>query len=1548
MIYKIWYILSFVLLRIPSWIFVTANAIKFTIPFTTLFVTFIITSYVIYYIVKSRVLSQYKKLTPEKEELKSLGSSSSKCSSVNLDQARSSAQDKSSKHEKKNIFFHYEDDRSFSSYLDQFLSAIKIFGYLEKPVFNDLTKNMKTQKLNEGEILLLDDAIGLAIVVEGSLQIYHNVSDNSGNGIISNSYTKNCANDYINSASVNYSSEHSSISDNLKVENSCLDTNSNNSETSSNNDNYEESDGFSEDSNTYIRFKNGSGKYQLLNTVKPGNPVSSLVNILNLFTSKKSKQNSNNNAQENITNNNSTSNLSNSQNFSHFGAKDLSTLTFDDANPVFYPLPNIVARAATNCTIAIIPPKSFSKLVETYPRSASHIIQMVLTRLYRVTFQTAHDYLGLTSEIMEIEYLLNKNVRYELPYFLKEAVVNCYKHTKQAYSTNNNSKGSSIINLNSKTSNKSSSSTKSFLSEIPLKFSVPKSKSNSQLNTNNIFESFGGGSRNFVLKSSKDHSNPGDLLSNVPLTRRDLSTSDAVTPISSNNNFSAILDNALSPLLEFENEKRPVKIKNGFPEVSNNKSEKTQRGTLNSHSDSENDGKIKYFSLQEGTDEATLRFALVEAIFNILSINEESFYAKKSRTASLTTPTLTHRISNSSDNSLESSIYSTQQDYPDSAIKILPSEYAITSHKFKPKLSTTYKEEVPTSIDFESVKKEFSDNIDLQYHPKGETIVEQNNNSKGLFYVISGSIDVTYTNSPGMDYVPEMNSSNKEFNEDLKKVEQFLYTVESGGIAGYLASLVNSKSFVNLKARTDVYVGFLSNQTLERFYDKYCLLHLRLAEILTTLISPRMLKLDHALEWIHLSASETLFNKGDPANGIYVILNGRVRQVSDKHYFQSPELAQGESFGEVEVLTAMNRMSSIQAVRETELARIPRTLFGILALEQPSIMFRISRLVARKILDINLGSDVPTRVTADNGYKYDFNLMIPSLNGNAHKGAHPKNKNSYRTITILPVTEGLPVNSFANKLVQAFRQVGRNTIGLNMRTALNHLGRHAFDKLAKLKLSGYFAELEVMYQTVVYIADSPVNSSWTNTCISQGDCILLLADANDSADIGEYELLLQKVGTTARTELILLHPERYVEPGSTYNWLKQRNWVDAHHHMQFLVNPLSERLNMRSHNKNASRLALVDRIMNTEFSKLTQENISKYVPESIKSKVETISRRIRGRSHQYYSSSDPNKNDFLRLARILSDQAIGVVLGGGGARGISHLGVLQAIEEQGIPIDLIGGTSMGAFVAGLYAKDYDIVPIYGRLKSFCARIGSLWRMIGDLTWPVTSYTTGHEFNRGIWKTFGDTRIEDFWIQYYCNSTNITESIQEIHSFGYAWRYIRASMSLAGLLPPLEAKGSMLLDGGYVDNLPVDEMKGRGCDIVIAVDVGSVDDRTPMNYGDSLNGFWILFNKWNPFSSYPNIPTMAEIQMRLGYVSSVNALERAKRTPGIIYTRPPVADFATLDFGKFEQIYNVGLDYGRSYLKTLIENKNMPFIAGSKATLIDTAIPEFLSRRRNSI
>lgn len=103
-------------------------------------------------------------------------------------------------------------------------------------------------------------------------------------------------------------------------------------------------------------------------------------------------------------------------------------------------------------------------------------------------------------------------------------------------------------------------------------------------------------------------------------------------------------------------------------------------------------------------------------------------------------------------------------------------------------------------------------------------------------------------------------------------------------------------------------------------------------------------------------------------------------------------------------------------------------------------------------------------------------------------------------------------------------------------------------------------------------------------------------------------------------------------------------------------------------------------------------------------------------------------NDFARIARRLCDKQIGLVLGGGGGRGIAHIGFLQALEEMGIPVDAISGCSIGAFVGGLYCKEADLLECTGRTKQFAGRMSSMIRILSDVTYPFVAYTTGHEFS----------------------------------------------------------------------------------------------------------------------------------------------------------------------------------------------------------------------------
>lgn len=451
-----------------------------------------------------------------------------------------------------------------------------------------------------------------------------------------------------------------------------------------------------------------------------------------------------------------------------------------------------------------------------------------------------------------------------------------------------------------------------------------------------------------------------------------------------------------------------------------------------------------------------------------------------------------------------------------------------------------------------------------------------------------------------------------------------------------------------------------------------------------------------------------------------------------------------------------------------------------------------------------------------------------------------------------------------------------------------------------------------------------MSTPWTQTCISQADCVLVVGDADGSPETGEYERFMMGMKSTARKILVLLHQERYSKPGLTRKWLKNRVWINGgHFHVQMPYSPT----NMPMHPPvKRSGPSLKERVQ------ILQAGIQKFT-----------SRKVR--HSPFYSPDAPFKGDFHRLARRLCGKSVGLVLGGGGARGIAQVGIIRAMEEAGIPIDIVGGTSIGAFIGALYARHADVVPIFGLAKKFAGRMASMWRFALDLTYPSASYTTGHEFNRGIFKTFGKTQIEDFWLEYYCNTTNISKSRTEFHTSGYAWRYVRASMSLAGLLPPLCDEGSMLLDGGYIDNLTVSHMKSLGVDIIFAIDVGSLDDDVPQAFGDTLSGMWAFFNRWNPLSSVPNPPTLAEIQARLAYVSSVDALERAKTMAGCFYMRPPIDDYGTLDFGKFDEIYQLGYKHGQEFLQKLREEGMLPMIEETEAK---KALRRTMAPRRASI
>ncbi len=137
------------------------------------------------------------------------------------------------------------------------------------------------------------------------------------------------------------------------------------------------------------------------------------------------------------------------------------------------------------------------------------------------------------------------------------------------------------------------------------------------------------------------------------------------------------------------------------------------------------------------------------------------------------------------------------------------------------------------------------------------------------------------------------------------------------------------------------------------------------------------------------------------------------------------------------------------------------------------------------------------------------------------------------------------------------------------------------------------------------------------------------------------------------------------------------------------------------------------------------------------------------------------------------------------------------------------------------------------------------------------------------------------------------------------------------------------------------MRDMGVHTIIAVDVGAEDDTSAIHYGDSLSGLEVVFSRWNPFSKQ-KIPNLAEIQSRLAYVSSVKQLELVKKMENCIYLKPKVQQYATLDFHKFDEICEVGYQYGKQVIKEWKLDGTL-----SKLTNSDTTTKVLKRKRRHS-
>lgn len=296
-------------------------------------------------------------------------------------------------------------------------------------------------------------------------------------------------------------------------------------------------------------------------------------------------------------------------------------------------------------------------------------------------------------------------------------------------------------------------------------------------------------------------------------------------------------------------------------------------------------------------------------------------------------------------------------------------------------------------------------------------------------------------------------------------------------------------------------------------------------------------------------------------------------------------------------------------------------------------------------------------------------------------------------------------------------------------------------------------------------------------------------------------------------------------------------------------------------------------------------------------------RSVRRHYHMHLHSRD----HLHRIARGLTGREIALVLSGGGARGIAHVGINKAMAEYGIPIDVVGGSSFGSLVGAQIATGASWSEQRDVMFDLLVAKGSMV----DLTAPSVALAKGDRVAQGLRAGFGDTLIEDLWLPYFCLSSNLTKGEVSVHTSGPVWRATRASVSIPGLWPPILSEGGdILVDGGVMNNLPVDVMTGfYDGGVIIAVNLrGTVTlPSTDLSQDGVVSGWGSVARKLNPLAKSAELPGIADILLRSTETGNVLAARRMEQDADIVL-RPPVSEFGLLAFDQLDNVIEAGYRY----------------------------------------
>ena len=704
------------------------------------------------------------------------------------------------------------------------------------------------------------------------------------------------------------------------------------------------------------------------------------------------------------------------------------------------------------------------------------------------------------------------------------------------------------------------------------------------------------------------------------------------------------------------------------------------------------------------------------------------------------------------------------------------------------------------------------------------------------------------------------------------------------------------------------------------------------------------------LQWVPLGCEEALFRQGEPGDAMYVLTRGRLQitvESPDGTELVIDELEPGVTVGEMALLTGQPRVATVSAAEEAELVRLSRAAFDRLTAKNPAAMKRfaeaiVPRLQRTQLVDVlnallgPLTTPALHEMQARLEWRHLANgetLFRPGdpgdslyivVNGRfARVAQHPDGQ----TRVVGEVSRGeligeleLLAGGVHATTVLAVRD--SDVVRLT-RPSFEHLLEqypHAMMRIAQTMARGLqsgLASPSRQGSTVVALSVIPVSRDVPLRAFAQRPVDELVRSGP------ALYLNSERIDSLVGKQGIAQTPEDHPANITLASWLSRQE--SQYRYIVYEADPVWSDWTSRCV-RQADRILLVGRAeldpgpgaIETEIRQLRvagRQDLVLLQPESRPHPTGTA-KWLEARSVETHHHVRLHRDaDIARLVRRLTGRSLGLVLGGGGARGWAHIGVIRALEEVGLHADLVGGTSMGALMAAGYVQgmDPDVLIDIGK------RFGSP-RKLFDYTIPLISLFTGKKLTHLLHTTCGDVHIEDLWCPFFSVSSSLTRARSVVHRQGPLWKAVRASISIPGVFAPLVDAGELLVDGGLTNELPVDVMCElvEGGTVIASTVAPERELAAPYAWGSSISGWTVLRRRLNPFTETPRPPSILEILSRSKEISNVYQ-RRMQLSLADLVIASPVGQFAGMDFRPVEAIAEVGYQAGRQAIEAWRRN-----------------------------